>query len=85
MSKVKRKNKIFIDYLRNGQGSTAVAAYSTRARANASVSVPISWDELMNKLDPQQFDVLTVPTRLKKLKQDPWLEFFKLKQKLPKF
>jgi bifunctional non-homologous end joining protein LigD len=46
MSKAKRKGKIFIDYLRNQRGSTAVMPYSARARAGAPVAVPISWDEL---------------------------------------
>ena len=46
MSKAKRKGKIFIDYLRNQRGSTAVLPYSARARAGAPVAVPIAWGEL---------------------------------------
>jgi len=46
MSKAKRKGKIFIDYLRNQRGSTAVLPYSVRARENAPVAVPIGWDAL---------------------------------------
>lgn len=46
MSKAKRKGKIFIDYLRNQRGSTAVMPYSARARENAPVAVPIGWDAL---------------------------------------
>ena len=46
VAKAKRHGKIFIDYLRNGEGATAVAAYSLRARANAPVATPIGWDEL---------------------------------------
>ncbi len=46
MSKAKRKGKIFIDWLRNQRGSTAVLPYSARARAGVPVAVPIHWDEL---------------------------------------
>lgn len=46
MSKAKRKGKIFIDWLRNQRGSTAVLPYSARAREGAPVAVPIDWDEL---------------------------------------
>ncbi|WP_422059704.1 DNA ligase D [Sphingopyxis sp.] len=46
MSKAKRKGKIFIDWLRNQRGSTAIMPYSARAREGAPVAVPIAWDEL---------------------------------------
>lgn len=46
MSKAKRKGKIFIDYLRNQRGSTAILPYSARARESAPVAVPIGWDAL---------------------------------------
>ena len=46
MSKAKRKGKIFIDYLRNQRGSTAILPYSARARPGAPVAVPIAWGEL---------------------------------------
>jgi bifunctional non-homologous end joining protein LigD len=72
MSKAVRKNKIFIDYLRNDQGSTAVAPYSTRNRSGATVSAPITWDELKNDLTSDCFNIENLPTRLAKLKKDPW-------------
>ncbi len=82
MSKAKRKGKIFIDYLRNQRGATAIGAYSTRARPNAPVSVPLHWDELTNKREDTAFTLATLPARLKKLRHDPWKNFFKLKQSL---
>ena len=48
MTKAKRVGKIFIDYLRNGRGSTAIMPYSARARAGAPVAAPVSWSELRN-------------------------------------
>ena len=45
-TKAKRKDRIFIDYLRNQRGSTAIMPYSARARAGAPVSAPVSWTEL---------------------------------------
>ena len=70
--KISRRGKIFIDYLRNGEGATAVAAYSTRARANAPVSTPVAWDELSRDLRFDHFNVGNMPKRLQKVKTDPW-------------
>lgn len=78
--KVSRQKKIFVDYLRNGEGATAVAAYSTRARANAPVSTPIDWNELGRDLRFDCFTIKNVPARLKRLKRDPWEEFSELRQ-----
>ena len=82
MSKSKRKGKIFVDYLRNQRGATAICAYSTRAREHAPVSVPLDWDELTNNIKDTSFTVKTLPKRLKNLKKDPWRDFFKVKQAL---
>ena len=46
MSKAKRKGRIFIDYLRNQRGATAIMPYAARARAGAPVAAPVSWTEL---------------------------------------
>ena len=46
MSKAKRKGRIFVDWLRNQRGATAVLPYSVRARAGAGVAVPITWEQL---------------------------------------
>ena len=70
--KISRRGKIFIDYLRNSEGATAVAAYSTRARANAPVSAPVAWDELSRDLRFDHFNVGNMPKRLARAKADPW-------------
>jgi len=70
--KVSRHGKIFIDYLRNAEGATAVAAYSTRAKENAPVSTPIAWSELARDVRYDYFNVANVPKRMKKMKADPW-------------
>ena len=75
MSKTKRAGKIFIDYLRNGRGATAVAAYSTRARAGAPVSVPLRWEELDDDIRGDHFTLRNVRQRLTRLRKDPWANF----------
>ena len=57
MSKAKRKGKIFIDWLRNQRGSTAVLPYSARARSGAPVALPIGWGELKGMADAHPFDI----------------------------
>jgi bifunctional non-homologous end joining protein LigD len=84
MAKKLRHNRIFVDYLRSGRGATAVAPYSTRARAGATVSTPITWDELGGLKSPNSYTVLNLMQRLKRQKKDPWAGIGKIKQKLPK-
>ena len=57
MSKAKRKGRIFIDYLRNQRGSTAVMPYSARARAGAPVAVPITWEELTSIASAHEWSI----------------------------
>ena len=72
MSKAKRKGRIYLDYLRNGRGATAICAYSTRARAGAAVSTPLEWDELGPSIKADHFRVDNLRARLDALKRDPW-------------
>ncbi len=81
MSKSKRKGKIFLDYLRNGYGASAIVPYSVRAKPNASVAFPITWAEAKKLKSPDQYTLKDVPKILKKRK-DPWAGFLKLKQKI---
>lgn len=57
MSKAKRQGRIFIDWLRNQRGSTAVLPYSARARSGAPVAVPIGWNELDSMKDAKPFSI----------------------------
>jgi bifunctional non-homologous end joining protein LigD len=74
MSKVKRRGKIFIDYLRNARGATAVAAYSTRAWPGAPVSTPIDWDELA-VVRSDQYTLRNLRRRLAERRRDPWEQY----------
>lgn len=85
MSKAKRGGRIFVDYLRNASEATAVAAYSTRAKPHAPVSTPLHWDELADSdLRSDRYTVLNLRQRLASLRQDPWADYFKLKQEISK-
>jgi len=73
MSKAKRTGKIFLDYLRNDQFSTAVAPLSPRARPNAPVSMPVTWPQVRHGLDPAEYTIHTVPQLLRKSKA--WADY----------
>jgi bifunctional non-homologous end joining protein LigD len=76
MRKDLRGGRVFLDYLRNSRGATAIAPYSTRAREGATVAAPLSWDELTADFDPRAFDLRSM---LKRVNQpDPWREYAKL-------
>jgi len=83
ITKSLRTGKIFVDYLRNSLEQTSVAAYSTRARAGAPVSVPVGWEELGRTTGGNQYSVLNLGKRLGSLKQDPWKDIARVKQRLP--
>ena len=83
MTKSLRDQKIFIDYLRNARGATAVAPYSLRAKELSSVAMPLSWEELRNISGPQAFSLTEALKYLKKRKSDPWADYFHELQELP--
>jgi bifunctional non-homologous end joining protein LigD len=80
--KKERRGRIYLDYLRNSRGATAVGAYSPRDRAGTPVSTPLSWDEVEHGVKPTEFTVATIPGRLKALKPDPWAEIGDVRQSL---
>jgi bifunctional non-homologous end joining protein LigD len=80
MSKAKRKGRIFVDYLRNGRGATAISPYSTRARPGAHVATPVSWQQLSRLKDAHP---ASIRDARKLLKADPWPDYERVKQALP--
>ncbi len=82
MSKIKRKNKIFIDYFRNSRGQTAIASYSTRARAKATIAMPLRWEDLKANLQFDQFNLKNIRKILKYIKEDPWKGFEPMRRKI---
>jgi bifunctional non-homologous end joining protein LigD len=82
MAKAARHGKIFIDYLRNGRGATAIVPYSTRARPGAPVSAPLSWDELGPDTTSDRYTVRNLARRLASLKHDPWRGIESVRQSL---
>ena len=83
MAKRARTGRIFIDYLSNRRGATAMAAYSTRARAGAPVSTAIAWEELPSIRSGNQYRIGNPAARLPNLISDPWLDFDTVNQVIP--
>ena len=75
-----RIGRIFIDYLRNGNGATTASAFSARARPGLGVSVPLEWKELAKLEGASQWNIFSVFQRLEKLKADPWKAYAKTRQ-----
>jgi bifunctional non-homologous end joining protein LigD len=83
-AKAGRERLLLIDYLRNNRTNTSVSAYSTRARPEATVSVPLAWRELTPASPPGRFTVLNVAARLARVADDPWREYWTVRQYLPR-
>jgi bifunctional non-homologous end joining protein LigD len=77
-----RQGKIFVDYLRNQRGGSAIVNYSTRAKNGAPVACPLRWDELKGLKAASPYSVKTLLARLKALKRDPWEGFFSTRQSI---
>jgi bifunctional non-homologous end joining protein LigD len=77
-----RVGKIFVDYLRNQRGGSAIVNYSTRAKEGAPVACPLAWDELKSLTVAAPYTIKTLPARLKRLKRDPWEGFAKTRQSI---
>jgi bifunctional non-homologous end joining protein LigD len=81
-SKRARQGRIYIDYLRNARGATAVGGYSPRARPGAPVSTPLFWEEVEKGVRPEGFTIATVLQRIAALDSDPWAEIGELRQSI---
>jgi bifunctional non-homologous end joining protein LigD len=82
LKKTARTGKIFIDYLRNGRGSTAIAPYALRARELSSVAMPIAWSDLTQLKSADSFTLKRAIDHLTKRRQDPWKNYFQTRQKI---
>jgi bifunctional non-homologous end joining protein LigD len=82
MSKAARHGKIYLDYLRNGRGASAIAPYSSRARTGAPVAMPVAWDELRRLKAANQFNVHNAVERLRRQKKDPWADIARIRQSI---
>ena len=79
LSKAKRKGRLFIDYLRNERGSTAICPWSVRSREGAPVAVPVEWDEVPSLKAANQFSLAAAAERAK---SSPWPNYYRQKQTL---
>jgi bifunctional non-homologous end joining protein LigD len=84
VTKRERRGKIYVDYLRNGRGATAIAPYSSRARASAGVATPLAWEELPSLAAADLYTLGNIENRMAQLGSDPWADIGRIKQTLPK-
>lgn len=84
LRKKKRGERVFLDVLRNSWGQTVVAPYSPRSRSEAPVSTPIGWHELDELASSRDFDLLSVPQRLRET-GDPWSEMARHRRSVRRF
>jgi bifunctional non-homologous end joining protein LigD len=82
--KNKRRGRIFVDFLRNAFGQTAVSPYAIRAHDGAPIAMPVSWKELDKLKTSQDFTLKKVPNIVAK-RDDPWKAMAKSAQSLAKY
>jgi bifunctional non-homologous end joining protein LigD len=63
----KRQKRVYLDFLQNKAGQTLAAPYSIRPRPGATVSAPLKWEEVKSGLDPREFTIKTMPSRIERL------------------
>ena len=80
MTKAARTGKIYLDYLRNERGATAVAPYSMRSRPGAPVSVPLEWKELASMSERPRFSIANFDEWQDRLRANPWKKMLGLNQ-----
>ena len=80
-----RKDRIFIDWLRNGRGATSVASYSLRARPSAGVAMPLAWKDLRRLKSSDEINAENAIGWIKNRSKDPWAAIDDAVQSLPKF
>jgi bifunctional non-homologous end joining protein LigD len=81
--KEQRKGRIFLDWLRNQRGATAVMPYSARAREGAPIAAPIAWEELEKFESGHHFSIGDVDELLKRASSKKLAGWGKAKQALP--
>jgi bifunctional non-homologous end joining protein LigD len=80
MSKSKRQGKMYVDYVRNTRGATSIAPFSSRAKEQPTVSVPVRWSELDGHIRPDTYTVESLKNRLRRLRGDPWEGYFEIRK-----
>ncbi|KIJ01631.1 DNA ligase D [Xanthomonas phaseoli pv. phaseoli] len=80
-----RNKRIFVDYLRNGRGATAVASYSLRGRPGAPVALPLAWSDLSKLQRADTFTLRDVPEKLRRRRKDPWADMDRIRQNLARW
>lgn len=80
-----RNKRIFVDYLRNGRGATAVASYSLRGRPGAPVALPLAWSELSKLKRADAFTIHEVPALLRRRRKHPWADIDRITQDLSRW